>query len=256
MPDGHQWPFLARKAPDLRQPGTAHGFSAHFFSRRMHFFELWNACCFFDCDRRIVAQTRVGSSRGLVEVHRMTRVLLKVSCALALIAGGACVGTVGDVQGTSSGGTTGHRGRERDRRHDGHRRHDRHRRDDRHGRHDGHGRHDRHARGTTGTRRHDRHAATRRYDGHRRHDGHGGTTGTAGRGGTTGTAGATGAAGRGGTTGTAGVDRRRRHGRLHDHRDVDDGHDPDGRHRHVHDQRHRPHQRGDPLRSRVDAVRR
>ena len=180
----------------------------------------------------------------------MTRVLFSVSFVLALIAGGACVGTVGDTQGTSTGtaganataGTTA-RGRTH-RRHDGHRRYERRRGDDRNGgldRHDRKCRHDR----NSGTRRHDGHGRfDRRHDrnsGTRRHDGHGRFDRRR----------------RGPWRDDGHRGRRRRDGRrwydqLHDHRHIDDGHDPDGRHRDVHDERDEPHRRRDPLRPRID----
>jgi hypothetical protein len=137
----------------------------------------------------------------------MTRLLLGTSCVVALIAGGACVGTVGDVRSTSSGGTTGTAGAIA-------------------------------TAGTTGTAGTNDSAgttgagATAGTTGEAGTTGSGtagttgiagslgtgrggttgaagsiaGTTGTAGRGGTTGAAGSTGGAtGRGGTTGTAGT---------------------------------------------------
>ena len=133
----------------------------------------------------------------------MTRFLVGVSCVLALIAGGACTGTVGDVRSTSSGGTTGTAGANATAGTTGAA-----------GTNDAAGRPGRErprARagdaGTTGSGT----AGT----GGTIETGRGGTTGaagsiagttgTAGRGGTTGAAGSTGAAGRGGTTGTAGT---------------------------------------------------
>jgi hypothetical protein len=117
----------------------------------------------------------------------MTRVLFSVSFVLALIAGGACVGTVGEAQSTGSAtgtagananaGTTGTAGTNA-------------------------------TGGTTGTAGTNDAAGTTGTAGSTGPTGSAGTTGTAGRGGTTGTAGSiggtTGTAGRGGTTGTAG----------------------------------------------------
>jgi Arylsulfotransferase (ASST) len=117
----------------------------------------------------------------------MTRVLFSVSFVLALIAGGACVGTVGEAQSTGSAtgtagananaGTTGTAGTNA-------------------------------TAGTTGTAGTNDAAGTTGTAGSTGPTGSAGTTGTAGRGGTTGTAGSiggtTGTAGRGGTTGTAG----------------------------------------------------
>ena len=131
----------------------------------------------------------------------MIRVLFKLSCLLALFAGAACVGTVGDVEKPSAGGTsganatagttgaagsiatagtTGTAGSNDTAGTSG-------------------------TAGTTGVAGTIGAAGTTGAAGRGGTMGGAGTTGTAGRGGTTGTAGTTGAAGRGGTTGTAGT---------------------------------------------------
>ena len=119
----------------------------------------------------------------------MIRVLFKLSCLLALLAGGACVGTVGDTEKSSAGGATGAAGANATAGTTG-------------------AAGSLATAGTTGTAGSNDMAGTSGTAGTTGvagTTGTAGTTGSAGRGGTLGGAGTTGAAGRGGTTGTAGT---------------------------------------------------